>query len=253
MFTWKIFHEALPVGEQLLRRHISPDGKCKRCGNTESITHLFFECDFAIKVCDSVPISPALEIRGLIDLENVWTNLCERPCLPPTGISSGYLAPWVLWQLWTSRNILTFENREISAMETGTKAIIAAKEWGNCQVKQQQKTNSPAPPTDPAPRMRDHPLGCSLANRDYDGRTRLDDQFSKQNKLLLCPRTGRTLPAHCRRFGASGGSHDVQKIENPKTLLRIGLDATYTGGEFNLHTLGTLQYCGRHPLLFILF
>ena len=30
-------------------------------------------------------------------------------------------------------------------METGTKAIIAAKEWGNCQVKQQKRPTAQRP------------------------------------------------------------------------------------------------------------
>ena len=55
LFMWKVFHGAIPVGEQLIRRHIGVDGRCKLCGRSESINHLFFECSFAQKVWASTP------------------------------------------------------------------------------------------------------------------------------------------------------------------------------------------------------
>lgn len=147
------------MGEQLLRRHINTEGKCKRCGNPESINHLFFECDFARRVWDAAPVSPSIEFRGLIDLEVIWTNLCARTCLPPIGISTGCLAPWILWQLWISRNILCFENREISAIDTGTRAIGAAKEWEACQ----RKTKALPKFSKPSPKL---PMNCAIIQSD---------------------------------------------------------------------------------------
>lgn len=41
-FSWKLLKRALPVGERLVERHIDADPKCKRCGKSESSTHLFF-------------------------------------------------------------------------------------------------------------------------------------------------------------------------------------------------------------------
>ncbi|XP_018487838.1 uncharacterized protein LOC108858408 [Raphanus sativus] len=48
-FAWKLLKGALPVGERLTDRHIPVDPSCKRCGASESITHLFFQCPYARK------------------------------------------------------------------------------------------------------------------------------------------------------------------------------------------------------------
>ncbi|KAF2572482.1 hypothetical protein F2Q70_00003416 [Brassica cretica] len=52
--------------------------------------------------------------------------------LPPSGLSDP-LWPWVLWNLWKSRNKLLFENRVFSAQETALKCILDAKEWSSEQ------------------------------------------------------------------------------------------------------------------------
>lgn len=50
LFSWKLLNKALPVGERLMERHVPVDPLCKRCGCSESITHLLFQCRFAQRV-----------------------------------------------------------------------------------------------------------------------------------------------------------------------------------------------------------
>lgn len=61
-FAWKLLKGALPVGERLTDRHIPVDPSCKRCGASESITHLFFQCPYARKVWRLTPFVSTVEI-----------------------------------------------------------------------------------------------------------------------------------------------------------------------------------------------
>ena len=132
---WKTLHGALPVGEQLLARQIQVDGKCKLCGLSESIDHLFLHCKFAKEVWKSAPVWPSSDYSGTVDLRSEWHSLCTRKKLPPTGLSSGALAPWILWQLWKARNSLIFKDKGFSATEVISMAIAAAREWNDNQHK----------------------------------------------------------------------------------------------------------------------
>lgn len=49
-FIWKAVSDALPLGEQLARRGISAVGSCPRCGQSESVPHLLFQCSVAREV-----------------------------------------------------------------------------------------------------------------------------------------------------------------------------------------------------------
>jgi hypothetical protein len=44
---WRMIHDCLPTGHQLLHRHITADGRCVFCGNLERVEHLFVFCPFA--------------------------------------------------------------------------------------------------------------------------------------------------------------------------------------------------------------
>lgn len=159
MFLWRMFQHALPVGETLAARHITSEVVCKRCGTLESINHLFLHCSFAQKIWSTAPFATGSECSGLIDLNDVWLSLCGKTCLPPSGISAGQLAPWILWQIWYARNQLCFEGKVLSAEETLTKAVSQAREWLNAQDRHSSK---PRPKTKPTPT----PPNCAVVSTD---------------------------------------------------------------------------------------
>lgn len=78
---------------------------------------------------------PAIDISRSLDLELkiIWSDLCSRKALPPTGIALDSLAPWILWHLWTARNNLIFNNRHLTSAEVVSKAIASAREWVTSQ------------------------------------------------------------------------------------------------------------------------
>ena len=148
LFIWKALHGALPVGEALKARGINTNGQCKRCNLPESIDHLLFHCDFARQVWESAPVSPSIEYSGSIDLRSNWSSFCSRKNLPPTGISTGALAPWIIWQLWLARNKLVFEGKIITVEETISRATACAREWISSQI-QLSATKQALPPRPP--------------------------------------------------------------------------------------------------------
>ena len=68
LFGWKVLKGALPVGERLAARQVPIDPRCKRCGCTESITHLLFQCPFARKVWRLAPLVREVECSGMVEL-----------------------------------------------------------------------------------------------------------------------------------------------------------------------------------------
>lgn len=66
-------------------------------------------------------------------------------CLPPVGITSTPLVPWILWFLWKTRNKLVFENFMGSPVDTLSQSIVAAKEWEIAQQLVEKKTQVKAP------------------------------------------------------------------------------------------------------------
>ena len=133
-FVWKFLKRTLPVGERLIERHVDVDPRCKRCGASESITHLLFHCPFAQLVWLAAPFVTGFDPRGIVDLEERWTALCAKPCLPPTGLVSSPIFPWILWTIWKERNRVVFNGSSNTPTEALTLAIKAAKEWEQTQV-----------------------------------------------------------------------------------------------------------------------
>lgn len=129
LFAWKVLKGALPVGERLVERHVPVDPQCKRCGCTESITHLLFHCPFARKVWRLAPLVNEVECSGMIDLVASWKDMCANRCLPPSGITTGPLFLWIIWNLWKSRNRFVFEGFYSSPEDVLTAAIVVAREW----------------------------------------------------------------------------------------------------------------------------
>ncbi|KAG7547827.1 Reverse transcriptase zinc-binding domain [Arabidopsis suecica] len=128
-FLWKIAAGALPVGEQLASRGIHIPTACKRCGAAESLCHLFLHCPYAKKVWSLAPVLFGQALLSQTVPRKLLEVLKQSINLPPTGISSSPLYPWILWNLWTARNQFLFADKLYTEKETIHKAIQDAKAW----------------------------------------------------------------------------------------------------------------------------
>ncbi|KAL1225464.1 hypothetical protein V5N11_009115 [Cardamine amara subsp. amara] len=104
--------------------------------------------------------------------------------LPPIGIMSGPIFPWVIWMIRTSRNKRIFENRVAQPEEMLTQAITVAREWQEAQdtpVSSQQNRSQP-----PRAQISQSKITCksdaASARRHEKGGIWMDDLYkSKQN------------------------------------------------------------------------
>ena len=131
-FLWKLKTNAMAVGETLLRRGITTDGRCKRCGEMESTFHVMFSCPTAKKVWNLAPEISVPTIYNCLTMSDLLHRCTRMTNLPPVGLSSP-LYPWIMWVSWTSRNKFLFEDKSFSEAEIILKAVKLAKEWQAAQ------------------------------------------------------------------------------------------------------------------------
>lgn len=96
-FLWRVLHNAIPVGSLLAIRGIQSALNCKRCGELETILHLFTSCPFAVQFWSKVPLAKIITDPASLAVFSDWFSAqVHRVALPPLGIISSPLAPWVL-------------------------------------------------------------------------------------------------------------------------------------------------------------
>ncbi|XP_013624812.1 PREDICTED: uncharacterized protein LOC106330980 [Brassica oleracea var. oleracea] len=135
VFLWEIVKGALPLGENLEKRSILSNSKCIHCGFRKTATHLFLHCRFAASIWEMSPLLHVERITSATTFATVLKESKKTLNLPPSGLISGPLFPWICWTIWTSRNQLIFENKVFSPLETLTKAICLSREWQEAQLK----------------------------------------------------------------------------------------------------------------------
>lgn len=113
LFMWKCLNNAVATNVALVARKIRFDPVCSRCGKAEeSISHVLFLCEVAIKVWIHSPFR--LRPEELLDCRNMtdwWDCIQER-------ISQSHMPPFLLgmallycWWIWRARNDFIFNGK----------------------------------------------------------------------------------------------------------------------------------------------
>ncbi|KAJ1379403.1 Ribonuclease H domain [Sesbania bispinosa] len=99
---WLTCHNSLPTSGVLLHHGINLQGSCPRCGSeVESILHYLRDCCVVRQIWTLLGLSTTYEDTRSINLQG-WLR---------RGIEiAGSLFLAAVWQIWISRNCLTFEN-----------------------------------------------------------------------------------------------------------------------------------------------
>ena len=130
------YQQSHSIGKRPTEGGIQSDIICTRCKGIESATHTFFHCSFAQEVWKLIPLKEVVHLATCMDFKEMVAACRQAVCLPPTGIS-GNIILWMCWAIWSSRNMLIFENRSSTPLETASKAIRLAREWANTQNQNQ--------------------------------------------------------------------------------------------------------------------
>lgn len=143
MFLWRCSLNNLPTGENLRKRGLLSNTLCSKCGAEETLVHILFQCETAVKVWELCPWSVPLDLRSCSSFRDALQSSGLRTNLPPVGAISN-LFPWICWGLWLNRNRLTFENKQTAPSEILSTAICLMKEWERAQ-----SPHDPRPLTQP--------------------------------------------------------------------------------------------------------
>ena len=126
-FLWKSNNKALPVGSVLVHKGIDAVSTCKRCGEFETELHVLLHCPFAGQVWDLLPCINKPNPQGISSVSELLDRCRKMISLPPLGLGSTPLYPWILWIVWTNRNKLLFENRFFTEKDSVLKTIQDAR------------------------------------------------------------------------------------------------------------------------------
>lgn len=153
-FLWRSMNGALPVGSVLLTRGLHAEAKCKRCGELKTPLHLFLTCPFAARIWDRIPALFKPDASTVTSVSNLLISNMRMINLPPTGLGTSPIYPWLYWHLWKARNKLIFEDRSWTEAELVLKIIKDARCWEEAsQGKRHAQTNKSNPIPAPLPSL----------------------------------------------------------------------------------------------------
>lgn len=132
-FLWRLLSGALATGHNMRRRHIHSQSRCRRCCQEEETTqHLFFDCPYAQSLWRASGFGHQRLFDKNSPLESKMDAILSGQ-LNNINPQAHHLALWILWRLWKSRNLLVFQQRNLSWSACLRLAKCDAEEWLSAQ------------------------------------------------------------------------------------------------------------------------
>jgi ribonuclease HI len=100
---WRMVHDCLPTGHQLVHRHIPADDQCVFCGQVERVEHLFLFCPLAREIWKEIKQHYPLQLRRkeLVNAKQWVFDFLKRE-----SKTNATVLAVVVWHIWNARNDL---------------------------------------------------------------------------------------------------------------------------------------------------
>ncbi|XP_057793399.1 uncharacterized protein LOC131010022 [Salvia miltiorrhiza] len=114
MFMWKCLSNCLPTAKALRSRSIEIDGLCRRCGSCEeTLEHALRDCGWVSTLWAVSPIRLQPVTQGMEFSIVEWFDKI-RSC-PHNEVHALFAS--LAWACWYARNLLVFQNKELSHID----------------------------------------------------------------------------------------------------------------------------------------
>ncbi|KAK2417490.1 hypothetical protein QL285_039786 [Trifolium repens] len=123
IFAWRLMHNKVPTDENLKIRGCIMPSMCSLCCKSEESTfHIFFECEFAVKIWSWFANCLDMVLQ-FTSMEDMW-KLCDFNWSPQckTVVSSALVN--LISSIWTARNQARFNNK-LTNWKSSISLIIA--------------------------------------------------------------------------------------------------------------------------------
>ncbi|KAJ1412575.1 Reverse transcriptase zinc-binding domain [Sesbania bispinosa] len=111
-FIWKLYHNRLLTNSERVRRGMTSDDSCPRCGQApETIMHTLRDCEVVSELWESLIDREWWARFFSLGLDN-WLkmNMAKSP-FSVDGTPWNFIFPVSIWRLWKDRNDLVFNKR----------------------------------------------------------------------------------------------------------------------------------------------
>ncbi|CAJ2652437.1 unnamed protein product [Trifolium pratense] len=130
LLVWRLMHDKVPTDENLMLRGCSFPSMCNLCNNhVESSFHIFFECEFAIKLWSWLARCLNLVLQ-FTSMEDIW-KLCDLNWSPQCKVTLTAAIINLLNTIWLVRNQARYNNAVISWKSAISMIIVDTSLTGN--------------------------------------------------------------------------------------------------------------------------
>jgi ribonuclease HI len=128
--AWRLMHEKLPTDENLMTRGCAIPSMCNFCNHhVETSFHIFFECQFAIKLWSWLAGCLNCTIQ-FTNMEDIW-RLCDSNWSPQSKVTITAAIINLLHTIWQARNKARFNDTLINWRSAVSMIIVNTAMSGN--------------------------------------------------------------------------------------------------------------------------